>query len=209
VLHAEPRNDMGKGASRRLRRTNKVPAILYGAGAEPQPLTLDHDELIRSLEHEAFYSHILTVKIGGQEQKAILKDLQRHPYRALIQHMDLQRISESEKIRVHVPLHFLGEDVAPGVKTGGGLVSHHLMEVEVECYPRHLPEFIEVDVSALNLGEAIHLSGLKLPEGVVLVELSHGPEHDQTVVSIHKPRAAEAEAPAAGEATGGEAPPSA
>ena len=131
-LNAESRTDTGKGASRRLRRAGKIPAIMYGGHKDPESLTLEHNEVIRNLEHEAFYSHILTVKVGGSETRAVLRDLQRHPSKPFVQHMDLQRVSESEKLRMHVPLHFSGEDVAPGVKAGG-MVSHEIIEVEVEC----------------------------------------------------------------------------
>lgn len=195
ILNAEKRDLKGKGASRRLRRTNMVPGIIYGSGKDAVSLMFNHDELIRSLQHEAFYSHILTIKIGGEDERAVLKDVQRHPARPTIQHIDLQRVSETEKLRMHVPLHFKGEDIAPGVKVGSGIVSHQMVEVEVSCLPKHLPEFIEVDVSGLDIGEALHLSQLVLPEGVELVELSHGDEHehDLPVVSIHKPRVAEVE----------------
>ena len=196
ILNAEKRDLKGKGASRRLRRTNMVPGIIYGSGKDAMSLMFNHDELIRSLQHEAFYSHILTIKIGGEDERAVLKDVQRHPARPTIQHIDLQRVSETEKLRMHVPLHFKGEDIAPGVKVGSGIVSHQMVEVEVSCLPKHLPEFIEVDVSGLDIGEALHLSQLVLPEGVELVELSHGDEHehDLPVVSIHKARVAEVEA---------------
>ena len=190
VLNAEPRGEQGKGASRRLRREGKVPAILYGAGKEPTSICVDHNELIKQLEHEAFYSHILTVKIGSAVEKAVLRDLQRHPSRPVVLHMDLQRVAENEKLRVHVPLHFTNEANCVGVKIGGGVISHHLVEVEVQCLPKDLPEFIEVDVSNLNVGDAIHLSQLALPAGVEVVELLHGTEHDNSVVSVHKGRLA-------------------
>lgn len=203
-LVADPRDGVqGKGASRRLRRANKVPAILYGGDAEPTSLSLDHSEILQRLRHEAFYSHILTVKLSGRQEKAILRDLQRHPSKPQILHMDLQRVSETEAIRVHVPLHFTGGDVAPGVKQGSGVVSHQMVEVEVECLAADLPEFIEVDLSGLQIGEAVHLSEVKPPKGVQLVELMHGTEHDQPVASIHAPRtAAEPEATAAAGAEG-------
>lgn len=203
-LEAEPRTDMGKGASRRLRRAGKVPAILYGGADAPQAITLSHSEVLKRLDQEAFYSHILTVKVDGEPTKAVLRDLQRHPGKPIIMHMDFQRIDEAQKIRVHVPLHFIGEDVAPGVKQGGGLVTHELIEVELEVLPQHLPEYIEVDISGLELGESVHLSDLKLPQSGSLIELSRGEGHDQTVVSIHPRRGgAEEEAEEAGE--GGEA----
>jgi large subunit ribosomal protein L25 len=197
-LNAESRTDTGKGASRRLRRAGKVPAIIYGGGMDPQSLALSHNEVLRNLEHEAFYSHILSVKIDGAETRAILRDLQRHPSRSVILHMDLQRIRESEKLKTQVPLHFTGEEVSVGVKAGG-LVAHDQTEVEVECLPKDLPEYIEVDISALNVGESIHLTDLKVPEGVTLLELARGEEHDLSIVSIHAKRVVEEveEAPAA------------
>ena len=208
-LNAEPRTDTGKGASRRLRRAGKVPAIIYGGGKDPQSLTLFHNEVQRNLEHEAFYSHILTIKVGGNDTQAILRDLQRHPSKPVIMHMDLQRISATEKLKTHVPLHFTGEDIAPGVKAGG-LVSHELIEVLVECLPGDLPEFIEIDISALEIGDSRHLSDLKVPEGVTLVDLARGEDHDLAVVSVHAKRiveeveepAAEAEAAEGGEEAG-------
>jgi large subunit ribosomal protein L25 len=187
-LNAEPRNDTGKGASRRLRRAGMVPAILYGGNEEPRALTLNHNQVLRSLEHEAFYSHILTVNIGGTDTRAVLRDLQRHPSKPTILHVDLQRVSATEKLRMHVPLHFLGEDIAPGVKLGGGMVMHELIEVEVECLPQDLPEYIEVDISALDVGDSLHLSDLKVPQGLTLVELARGEDHDLGVVSIHARR---------------------
>jgi large subunit ribosomal protein L25 len=187
-LNAEPRTDMGKGASRRLRRAGQVPAILYGGAQEPQALTLQHNQLLRSLEHEAFYSHILNVKVGESETRAVLRDLQRHPSKTQILHVDLLRVSATEKLRMNVPLHFVGEDVAPGVKLGGGRVMHELVEVEVECLPQNLPEYIAVDVAGLQLNDSLHLSDLKVPDGVTLVELARGADHDLSVVSIHSRR---------------------
>ena len=189
VLNAEPRSDMGKGASRRLRRSGRVPAIVYGAGKDPVSISLDHNELKHQLENEAFFSHILTVKIGSDEDSTIVKDVQRLPGTPHILHMDLQRVSAKEKIRVHVPLHFLNEAKCPGVKEGG-VIAHNLTEVEVQCLPKDLPEYIEVDLANMNLNDTIHMSDLKLPEGAELWELLHGEEHDQAVASIHMPRAA-------------------
>ena len=186
-LNAEPRTDTGKGASRRLRHAGKIPAIMYGGNKDPESLTLEHNEVIRNLQHEAFYSHILTVKVGGSETRAVLRDLQRHPSKPFVQHMDLQRVSESEKLRMHVPLHFVGEETAPGVKAGG-MVSHEIIEVEIECLPKDLPEYIEVDISGMEVGESLHLSDLTMPEGAVLLELARGEGHDLGVVSIHAKR---------------------
>jgi large subunit ribosomal protein L25 len=208
-LEAESRTDIGKGASRRLRRDGKVPAVIYGGNAEPQSITLAHNEILKRLDHEAFYAHILTININGKPSKAVLRDMQRHPAKPVVMHMDFQRVSENQPIRVHVPLHLLGEDIAPGVKAGG-LISHDMNEVELEVLPRHLPEYIEVDVSMLEIGDALHLTDLKLPESGSLVELQRGEDHDLPVVSVHARRvgADEDEAEAEGEggvATEGEA----
>jgi large subunit ribosomal protein L25 len=191
-LNAEPRTDTGKGASRRLRNAGKVPAIMYGGGKDPEALMLSHNEVLRNLEREAFYSHILTVKSAGTETQAILRDLQRHPSKAIIMHMDLQRISMTEKLKTHAPIHFIGEEVAPGVKAGG-LVSHDLTEVSIECLPKDLPEYLEADLSGLEIGESIHLSDLQVPEGVTLIDLARGDDHDSAVVSIHVKRVVEEE----------------
>jgi large subunit ribosomal protein L25 len=191
VVEAEVRTAQGKGASRRLRHQGKVPAILYGGKGEPQAIAVSHNELMKQLKVEAFYSHILTVKIGGNSEQAVLKDLHRHPVRDEIMHMDLQRVLADQLLRMHVPLHFKGAEVAPGIKTGGGIIEHHLIQVEVECLPKDLPEYIEVELSHLNVNEAVHLSQLKLPENVVLVELKHG--NDASVAAVHLPRAAVAE----------------
>lgn len=198
-LNAELRTDMGKGASRRLRREHRVPAIMYGGGQAPASVTLLHKDVVKSLENEAFYSHILTVNIAGKSEKAVLKALQRHPYKPIVMHMDFQRVNETDKIHMHVPLHFKGEDIAPGVKLRGGIVNHLMNNVEIHCLAKDLPEYIEVDVSPLNVGESLHLSDLKLPSGVEIPGLEAGSEHDLPVVAIVLPRAAvEAEeAPAA------------
>jgi len=206
-LTAEPRTDTGKGASRRLRHAGKVPAIMYGGDKDPETLALSHNQVIRNLEHEAFYSHILTIKVGGTETPAILRDLQRHPSRPVILHVDLQRVNMSETLRTNVPLHFLGEETSPAVKAGA-LVLHELTDVEVECLPRDLPEYIEVDITGMEIGDSLHLSELVVPAGVTLVELERGEDHDQAVVSLHAPRVEEAEpqAPATPEAGGGAEP---
>ncbi|MDQ2695373.1 MAG: 50S ribosomal protein L25/general stress protein Ctc [Pseudomonadota bacterium] len=207
-LHAEPRNDTGKGASRRLRRQGRVPAILYGGDKPPQSLSFEQNALRKQLENEAFYSHVLTVHVGGRTEQAILRDLQRHPYKPLVSHLDLQRVIADAAVRVRVPLHFINEGTARGVKQEGGKVSHLMIDVEVSCLPRDIPEFIEVDLADLGLGDSIHLSQLKLPQGVEIVQLAHGAEHDLAVVNIHHGRlATEEEAAAAeGEGTPGAAP---
>jgi large subunit ribosomal protein L25 len=196
-ITAETRQDMGKGASRRLRRLESVPGIIYGGGEPAQALTLNHRELKKALENEAFHSHILTLAINGKKQKAVLKDLQVHPFKPRVLHMDFLRITGKEKIHMQIPLHFKGDDIAPGVKDDNGVVSHLISSVEVVCLPDNLPEFIEVDLSHLKLDEIFHLSDLKLPKGVELTALAHG--NDQPVASIHIPRIIEepVEAPVA------------
>jgi len=186
-LVAELRDDQGKGASRRLRRSGKVPAILYGGHQAARPLQVEHDKLIQMLDNEKFYSTILNISVGKERQPAVLKDLQRHPYKNQVLHIDFQRVLENEQIRMKVPLHFVNESVSVGVKQHGGVVSHLRNEVEVLCLPKDLPEFIEVDLLELGIGQLVHLSELKLPEGVQMPELIHG--HDAPVVSIHAQRA--------------------
>ena len=188
-LAVEFRDDQGKGASRRLRRTGKVPAILYGGHENPRALSLDHTKLILLLDNERFYTTILSLRAGDETQPAVLKDVQRHPWKNQVLHLDLQRVRDDEKIRMRVPLHFLNEATSLGVKTQGGQVSHLRNDVEVLCLPKDLPEFIEVDLVDLGLGQIVHLSELKLPEGVELPELTHG--NDAPVVSIHAVRTAE------------------
>ncbi len=183
-LVAEIREDQGKGASRRLRHAGKVPAIIYGAGRPARALTFDHNKVIRQLENESFYSSVLNIKVGEKSQAAILKDVQRHPSKALIMHMDFQRIVEDQEIKMLVPIHFLGEDVAPGVKLGGGKVMHLINELEIVCLPKHLPEYLDIDVSELELDAMLKMSDIKLPEGVSIPALAQGEEADRPVVTI-------------------------
>lgn len=197
LVTAETRSDMGKGASRRLRRQGKVPGIVYGAHKDATPVLLDHNEMMNHLKHEAFYSRVLTLKLNGKEEQVVLKDLQRHPAKPMLLHVDFQRVSATEKLRMHVPLHFVGGDVAPAVKVGGGMIFHSLTEVEVSCLPKDLPEFIEVDLSGMELGQILHLSELKLPKGVELVALAHG--SDLPVATAQAARTGGAEESAAGE----------
>ncbi len=184
TIDAQPRSDEGKGASRRLRRQGLVPGIIYGGEKAPEMITLVHNELIQHLEHEAFYSHILSVNVGGNTEQVILKDMQRHPARPFVMHVDFQRVSAQTKLKTHVPLHFVGEKEAPGIKMGGA-ISHHVTDVEITCLPKDLPEYIEVDMSAMNIGDAVHLSEIKLPKGVEIPALAQGPEQDLVVVNIH------------------------
>jgi len=197
-VQAELRTDLGKGASRRLRHASKVPAIVYGSEEAPISVTLDHNQFLRHLAEDAFYSHILTLNVDGKKQQVVLKDLQRHPASDVkIMHADFLRVSANHALTMNVPLHFNGEEVAPGVKAGG-LISHLMSEVEISCLPKNLPESIDVDVSKLAMDSTIHLSELVLPAGVTLTALSHGQEeeleegerssYDQAVVSIHAPR---------------------
>jgi large subunit ribosomal protein L25 len=201
-IEAEFREDEGKGASRRLRRTGRVPAILYGGHQDPRSLSIDHDALLHNLDNEAFYSHILNIKVGDLEQAAILKDVQRHPSKLQIMHVDFQRVMANEAIRVQVPLHYEGEDVAPGRKAGG-VFNHTANEIEVSCLPGNLPEFIAVDVSHMDVDDTLHISDVKLPEGVESTELAHG--NDMPIVAVSLPRAAKADEEETGEGEGGEA----
>lgn len=195
-LIADPRDgEQGKGASRRLRRSGKVPAILYGGKQEPRQILVDHQNLLTLLVNDRFYSTILSLKINGETQAAVLKDVQRHPAKNQILHLDLQRVLEDEPIRMRIPLRFVGGASAPGVKTQGGVISHLLNDVEVSCLPKDLPESIEVDLSEMVMNEMKRLSDLKLPENVQVIDLLHG--RDEAVVSIHHPRAEEVEAPTA------------
>lgn len=204
-LSLESREDKGKGASRRLRHREMVPGIVYGGGKDPKAVAVAHKDIAHQLENEAFYSHILDVTIDDKKaEKVVLKDLQRHPSKARILHFDLMRINAKEKLTMHVPLHFIGEDVAPGVKLQGGNVSHHAIDVEISCLPKDLPEYIEVDISELKVGEAVHLSDIKLPDGVTIVALTHGADHDQAVASIHLPRGAKEDTDEEAAAEGGE-----
>ena len=202
-IKATVRTDKGKGASRRLRHADKVPAILYGGKDEPIALELDHNKVNNMADYEAFYSHILTLEIDGKKHQAILKDMQRHPYKPKLTHLDFQRVEKGHKLHTHVPLHFLNEETAKGVKDEGGVVVHHVNDVEIMVLPKDLPEYLEVDIANLSVGDTIHLTDLNLPEGVELVELTKGEDHDQAVVSITAPRVekeeSEDEAPAADE----------
>jgi large subunit ribosomal protein L25 len=185
AIAAEARADVGKGASRRLRKSGKVPAIMYGGGQAPTSVLLDRNEVMRNVAEEAFLSSILTVKLDGTELQAVVRDVQVHPARKQVLHMDLQRILANEKLRMTVPIHFLNEASAKGVKEGGGIVSHLLTEVVVSCLPKDLPEYLAVDIINLELNQVLHLSDIKLPEGVEIPELAGGAENDQPVVSIH------------------------
>jgi large subunit ribosomal protein L25 len=189
VLHAESRELTGKGASRRLRReSSMVPGIVYGGSKKPQMISLLQKDLIKHLENEAFYSHIISVEVDGTAQDVILKDLQRHPAKPLIYHLDLLRVSKTKKFTTRVPLHFINADAAKGVKEQGGMVSHSISELEISCLPADLPEYIEVDLVDVEIGQTVHISDLQLPKGVESTQLSHGHDHDLPVASINKPK---------------------
>jgi large subunit ribosomal protein L25 len=197
-ITATSRKVEGKGASRRLRHSGQVPAIVYGAKAEPANVQIEHNSLWLASQNEWFYSSILQLSIDGKSEKVLLRDMQRHPFKQQILHLDFQRIDENVAIRFNVPLHFMNQEVSPAGKTAGIVVLHELNEIRVSCLPKDLPEFIEVDLSALDVGDIIHLSQLNLPEGVTLPELKLGKEHDVAVVIARHARVeVEEEAPAA------------
>jgi large subunit ribosomal protein L25 len=202
-LNAKVRSDEGKGASRRLRRLEGlVPGIVYGGKANPQSISLLQKDLFKALENEALYSSVFTLDVDGKEQNVILRDLQRHPAKPQLLHVDFQRVSANTQVHVKVPLHFLNEDTCKGVKAGG-IVAHTITELEITAPASKLPEFIEVDLANLEMDATLHISDLTLPAGVESVALSHGAEHNLVVAPVHKPRGAvEAEAAAEGESEG-------
>lgn len=191
TLNAQLRDVSGKGASRRLRReANLVPAIIYGSEKDPQNITVNYFELVKQLENEAFYSHIIELSVDGKKEDVILKDLQRHPAKPVIYHADFLRVSKTKKITTKAPLHFINEAMSKGVKLQGGVVSHSMTDLEISCLPGDLPEFIEVDLADVEVGQIIHISDLNLPKGVESVALNHGADHDLPVANIHKPKGA-------------------
>lgn len=187
---AEARSVAGSIASKAVRRQGKIPAVIYGGEASPEMLVLDHNEVVKHLAHEAVYSHVLDIKVGGKTEKAVLKHIQRHPAKPVILHMDFMRVDASHKLKVHVPLHFVNEAASVGVKKGG-VVTHAMVDVEVLCLPSALPEFIEVDLANVEIGGTIHLSDLVLPAGVEIAALQHGAEHDHPIAQIVKTRSSE------------------
>ena len=198
-LNCTVRTDLGKGASRRLRRLNDdIPAVLYGGGEDPVSLTIAHKDIAKATENEAFFSHIITLNVGKKKQKAVIKALQRHPAKAILMHADFQRVSDKVQITVNVPIHFLNEDKCAGVKTGGGSIIKTLNEIEIHCFPKDLPEFIEVDMILLEIGEAVHLADITLPAGVASVALAAN--NNLTVATVQAPRAEVEEAAAAPDA---------
>ena len=181
-IEVQLRDDQGKGASRRLRRAGNVPAVVYGGDLPPRAIQMDHNTVYLLSQHEWFYSAILDLSLNGDVQPVLLRDMQRHPFKPQILHLDFQRVKADEVIRVRVPLHFLNEESSPAGKTSGVVISHALTEVEVACLPRNLPEYIEVDLAQFKPGDSIHLSGLTLPAGVEIPELKLGEDHDTAVV---------------------------
>ena len=205
-INAELRTDLGKGSSRRLRRLeNKVPAVVYGTDKEPESISVLAKELDKSLMNEAFYSHILTLNIEGKSQQVVLKNLQRHPAKALILHADFLRVDANHKIHMTVPLHFTNEAQSKAVKLQGAVISHQMSNVEVACLPKDLPEFIEVDLADIELGQIVHLSDLKLTDGVEIVAFTHGDDHDTAVITVHQPKGVSEDDESAGAAEGEEA----
>jgi large subunit ribosomal protein L25 len=189
LLDCEVRTDVGKGASRRLRRLdNNIPAVLYGGGKETISLTIPHKDIAKAIENEAFFAHIITLNIAGKSEKAVIKDLQRHPAKPFVLHADFLRIDDKKSIQIKVPLHFINEDRCVGVKIGGGNIQKTLTQIEVECLPQDLPEYIEVDMLDVDVGTTLHLSDITLPDTVTSVALSHGEDNDYAIASIVIPR---------------------
>ncbi|MEG3191077.1 50S ribosomal protein L25/general stress protein Ctc [Lysobacter sp. D1-1-M9] len=182
TIKATGRNVAGKGASRRLRHAASIPAIVYGGTAEPQPVQLDHEKIWLASKNDWFYSSILNLDVDGKVESVLLRDMQRHPFKQLILHLDFQRVSADQPVRVAVPLHFLNEDTSPAGKASDVVITHEHNEVIVSCLPKDLPEFIEIDLANLSLGETVHLSDIKLPKGVEIPELKLGKEHDVAVL---------------------------
>jgi large subunit ribosomal protein L25 len=203
TIQATDRKDGGKGASRRLRRSGQMPAVVYGAHKEPQSIQMLHNTVMLASQHEWFYSSILDLEIDGKVERVLLRDMQRHPFKPLIMHVDFLRISENEALLVKVPLHFLNQDTSPAGKNSGVVITHERNEIEVSCLPKDLPEFIELDLADLKEGDTIHLSQITLPAGVTIPELKLGKEHDIAVVVARQGRVD------SGTEEGGDAPASA
>jgi len=188
---AEIRTDLGKGASRRLRHEGKIPAIIYGGDTAPISLTLDHDKVNNAADHEGFYSSILTLVIDGKKVQAILKDMQRHPFKPKLAHLDFQRVSAKEELTTRIPVHLLNEE---SVQKIGGVVIRHETDIEISCLPKDLPDSVEIDLEGFEVGDNVHLTDIKLPEGVTAVELGRGEDHDLLVVAVAAQKTEEEEA---------------
>ena len=193
IIKATGRNVEGKGASRRLRRSASIPAIVYGGKSAPQPIQLEHEKIWLASQNEWFYSSILSLEIEGKPESVLLRDMQRHPFKQLILHLDFQRVSANETLRAYVPLHLVNAELSPAGKVGGVVIMHELTQVEVSCLPKDLPASIEVDISELEVGGIVHLSEVKLPEGVEIPSLKLGKEHDVAVVVAKHGRVEEEE----------------
>jgi len=202
ILKASRRDEQGTGASRRLRRAGRVPGILYGGESAAEQISVDHNEVFHLLRQEAFHASVLAMDIDGQRQTAILRDVQVHPYKQQVLHLDFQRVDATQKIHVKVPLHFVNAEVSPGVKLQGGVASHVMNELDVSCLPGDLPEFIEVDLAGLSAGHSLHVSQVTMPKGVEPI-LHKG--EDPVVAAIVLPRGAKSDE-AAAEAAPAEAP---
>jgi large subunit ribosomal protein L25 len=206
-IKAQSRKDEGKGASRRLRHASFVPAVVYGAGQDPQSIQIEHNTILLAAKNEWFFSSVLDLNVDGKVQKVLVRDWQKHPFKQQMMHMDFLRIDENQAVRVNVPLHFLNQEKSPAAKTSGVVVSHNLTEVEVLCLPKDLPEFIELDLADLKEGDIVHLSQLKLPADVEIPALALGETHDIPVVTatVVKESAEDAAEDAAAEAAAEEA----
>ncbi len=190
-MSASLRSDLGKAETRRLRNTGQVPAVIYGDDREPTSIKMVHDDLMHNLENEAFYSHVLSIDVEGNKEQVLLKDLQRHPAKAMIMHADFQRVSNKKPVKMHVPLHFINEAASPGLKLGGAL-NRLIASVEISCLATELPEHLEVDLSGMEIGDSKRLSQITLPEGVQIIALARGKSHDQAVVTLQKTRGSKA-----------------
>ena len=202
TINAKSREDTGKGASRRLRRlTGEVPAIIYGGKKDAEKISILHKDITKALENDAVYSSIISLSIDGKAEDTIIKDIQRHPAKQIILHMDFLRVSKTTKLQTRVPLNFINEDTCVGVKLGGGLIAHTMTDIEVSCLPKDLPESIDVDMAEVDVGEIVHLSDLTLPDGVESVSLSQGADYDLTVATVNKQKAVEIDEPSESEST--------
>ena len=193
ILNAEIRSEMGKGASRRLRKAGKVLGIVYGGKKDAVSIQLSHSDMLKATSNESFYSQVLGLSIEGKKEKVVIKDMQRHPWKPVIMHMDFNRINESETLNIRVPIHFVNEDVCIGVKQDGGVIAHLASDIEVTCLPASIPEFVEVDVEALNLGDVLHMFDLSMPEGVEITAMLHGGDGAAAIVQVNAPRLEEEE----------------
>ena len=202
TINAKSREDTGKGASRRLRRlTGEVPAIIYGGKKDAEKISILHKDITKALENDAVYSSIISLSIDGKAEDTIIKDIQRHPAKQIILHMDFLRVSKTTKLQTRVPLNFINEDTCIGVKLGGGLIAHTMTDIEVSCLPKDLPESIDVDMAEVDVGQIVHLSDLTLPDGVESVSLSQGADYDLTVATVNKQKAVEIDEPIESEST--------